>query len=105
LEIKTNTNFQIKVRSLQSHLLSNIGNYSIPVGAVHLTLQPVGQSSQTIFPIALSTASQTLAKGNVSQNTTYNYDIKYFTLPQDEQLINAKPTEYSTTLQYEITPQ
>lgn len=105
LQINTNTNFQIKVRSLQSHLQSNTGNYSIPVGAVHLTLQPLGQSNQTVFPITLSTANQTLAKGNASQSTIYNYDIKYFTLPQDEQLINAKPTEYSTTLQYEITPQ
>lgn len=105
LQISTNTNFQIKVKSLQSHLLSNVGNYSIPVSAVHLSLQPLGQSNQTIFPITLSTTSQTLAKGNVSQTTIYNYDIKYFTLPQDEQLINAKPTEYSTTLQYEITPQ
>ena len=105
LQINTNTNFQIKVRSLQSHLQSNTGNYSIPVGAIHLTLQPLGQSNQTIFPITLSTANQTLAKGNASQSSIYNYDIKYFTLPQDEQLINAKPTEYSTTLQYEITPQ
>lgn len=105
LQIKTNTNFQIKVRSLQSHLQSNVGNYSIPVSAVRVTLQPLGQSSPTIFPVTLSTTSQTLAKGNVSQNVTYNYDVKYFTLPLDEQFINAKPTEYSTTLQYEITPQ
>lgn len=105
LQVTTNTNFQIKVRSLQSHFQSNTGNYTIPVGAMHVTLQPLGQSNQVISPVALSTISQTLVKGNTTQGTTYNYDIKYFTLPQDEQFINAKPTEYSTSLQYEITPQ
>lgn len=105
LQITTNTNFQIKVRSLQSHFQSITGNYTIPVGAMHVALQPLGQSNQVISPIALSTISQTLVKGNTTQGTTYNYDIKYFTLPQDEQFINAKSTEYSTSLQYEITPQ
>lgn len=105
LQVTTNTNFQIKVRSLQSHFQSITGNYSIPVGAMHVTLQPLGQSNQVISPVALSTISQTLVKGNTSQGTTYNYDIKYFTLPQDMQFINAKSTEYSTSLQYEITPQ
>ncbi|MCD1117763.1 hypothetical protein [Chryseobacterium turcicum] len=105
LQVTTNTNFQIKVRSLQSHFQSITGNYSIPVDAMHVTLQPLGQNNQVISPVALSTISQTLVKGNTSQGTTYNYDIKYFTLPQDMQFINAKSTEYSTSLQYEITPQ
>lgn len=104
LQVSTNTNFQIKVRSLQNDLVSISGN-TIPVGAIHLTLQPTSPGSQTIFPITLSIANQILAQGNTPQTTAYSYDIKYFTLPQDQQLINAKPEEYSTTLQYEITPQ
>lgn len=104
LQVNTNTNFQIKVRSLQSELLSASGS-TIPVEAIHLTLQPISQGTQTIFPVTLSVINQTLAKGNTMQATSYIYDIKYFTLPQDQQLINAKPEEYSTTLQYEITPQ
>ena len=35
----------------------------------------------------------------------YRFDIKYFTLPQDIRLIDAKSDNYTTTLQYEITPQ
>ena len=104
LKVNSNTNFQIKVRSLNSHLQSNSGN-SIPVGSVHIRLQPLTPDNQEISPIRLSVNSQTLAKGNVSQTTNYTYDIKYYTLPEDEQLINAKPEDYSTTLQYEITPQ
>lgn len=104
LQVSTNTNFQIKVRSLQSDLLSASGN-TIPVEAIHLTLQPLSQGDQAIFPVTLSVTNQILAKGNTSQSKSYTYDIKYFTLPQDQQLINAKPEEYSTTLQYEITPQ
>lgn len=104
INVSSNTNFQIKVRSLQSHLQSNAGN-SIPVSTVHISLLPLNSANQTVFPITLSVNSQIIAKGNTSQTTSYTYDIKYFTLPQDEQLINAKPENYSTTLQYEITPQ
>jgi len=104
LKVSSNTNFQIKVRSLQSHLQSNTGN-TIPVGVVNVTLQPLNPQNQTVFPVALSTNSQILLKGNTTQTTLYSYDIKYFTSPLDQQLINAKSEDYSTTLQYEITPQ
>ncbi|MCX8534084.1 hypothetical protein [Chryseobacterium luquanense] len=104
LKVNTNTNFQIKVRSLQNHLSSPLG-YAIPISAIHLRLQPLSQGTQTIYPLTLSSTSQILAKGNASQNTTFNYDLVYYSLAQDQQLINAKPGEYSTTLQYEITPQ
>lgn len=100
----SNTNFQIKVRSLQNDLQSTAGN-SIPVDVIHLTLASTSTGSQRIFPIVLSAANQTLVQTNTDATMSYRYDIKYFTLPQDARLINAKSDDYTTTLQYEITPQ
>ena len=105
LSVTTNSNFQIKVRSLQSNLQSAAGN-SIPVEVINLTLgTTTSNANQRIFPIVLSAANQTLVQGNSTNNTPYRFDIKYFTLPQDIRLINAKSDNYTTTLQYEITPQ
>ncbi|MCU7613146.1 hypothetical protein N0B16_01750 [Chryseobacterium sp. GMJ5] len=103
LTVNCTSNFQIKVRSLQSDLRSASGK-SIPVEVIHLTLLPLTNANQTVFPIILSLANQTLAQANISQYS-YSYDIKYFTAPQDVRLINAQPEDYSTTLQYEIMPQ
>lgn len=100
----SNTNFQIKVRSLQNDLQSAAGN-SIPVDVIHLTLATTSTANQRISPIVLSVANQTLVQTNTDTTTSYRYDIKYFTLPQDNRLINAKSDDYTTTLQYEITPQ
>jgi len=105
LSVTSTSNFQIKVRSLQNNLQSVAGN-TIPVDVIHLTLFTAASSAnQRIFPIVLSAANQTLAQGNSTNNAPYRYDIKYFTLPQDARLINAKSDNYTTTLQYEITPQ
>lgn len=104
LLVTSNTNFQIKVRSIQSNLQSVNGN-TIPIDVINLTLQSSSTANQKITPIALSLASQTIAQANNTTTSSYKYDIKYFTLPQDERLIKAKSDDYSTTLQYEITPQ
>lgn len=104
LKVNTNTNFQVKVRSVQSNMTSTLG-YTLPVSAIRVRLQPLSQGNQTIYPVTLSTTSQILAEGNATQTTAYNYDLIYYSLAQDPDLINAKPGEYSTTLQYEITPQ
>lgn len=105
LSVTANSNFQIKVRSLQSNLQSAAGN-SIPVEVINLTLRTTtSNANQRIFPIVLSAANQTLVQGNSTNNTPYRFDIKYFTLPQDICLIDAKSDNYTTTLQYEITPQ
>lgn len=104
LLVTSSSNFQIKVRSLQNDLQSAAGN-SIPVDVIHLTLVASSTTNQRIFPIVLSSANQTLAQANSANNMSYRYDIKYFTLPQDVRLINAKSDDYTTTLQFEITPQ
>nr|WP_314498759.1 hypothetical protein [uncultured Chryseobacterium sp.] len=105
LSVKTNTNYQITVRSVQNNF-SSAGGKMIPVNSVQLTLVPVMQNSATFLTtVALQMNSQTVAKGPSTQNSFVDYSIKYSTRPNDENLINAKSDEYSATLQYEITPQ
>lgn len=106
LLVNSNSNFQIKVRSLQNEMRSPSGN-TIPVDVVHLTLMATTTTNpnQQIFPIVLSSSSQIIAQANSNTKIDYRYDIRYFTKPQDVRLINAKSDSYATTLQYEITPQ
>lgn len=104
ISVKSNTNYQITVRAVQGNFTSQQGN-SIPVNTVQLVLLPLLQNQSLIYPVSLNMSSQLIAKGTSSQGNYYNYDVKYFTKPNDEYFINAKPEEYSATLQYEITPQ
>ncbi|WP_300350937.1 hypothetical protein [Chryseobacterium sp.] len=105
LTVKANTNFQITVRAIQNNFTSASGR-TIPVGNVQMNILPTTQNTGSSFnTVFLNTASQTIAKGSSTQGANLDYTIKYFTKPNDEYFINAKPDEYSATLQYEITPQ
>lgn len=104
LTVKTNTNFQIKVKSIQSSFTSIAGN-NLPLNAVQMTLISSSADPTNTFPIYLSATNQLIGNGSATKNTNFKYDIKYYTSPNNQSLINAKPEEYSTTLQFEITPQ
>ncbi|AYM99060.1 hypothetical protein [Chryseobacterium sp. 3008163] len=105
LTVKANTNFQITVKAIQNNFTSASGK-TIPVSNVQMNLLPTTQNAGSSFnTVFLNTASQIIAKGSSTQGANLDYTIKYFTKPNDEYFINAKPDEYSATLQYEITPQ
>lgn len=104
LIVNSNTSYQIKLKSVQSQFSSVAGN-TIPLEAVKLTLNPVSQNSGSVHSVSLSTSSQLIATGNTTQGSNVYYDIIYSTASNDERFINAKTEEYSTTIQYEITPQ
>ncbi|RKT02041.1 hypothetical protein [Chryseobacterium defluvii] len=104
LIVSSNTKYQIKLKSLQSQFISAAGN-TIPLDAVKLTLNPASQNTGSTYPVSLSSSPQLIATGYNTHGSKVYYDIKYFTGPSDERLINAKSEEYSTTIQYEITPQ
>jgi hypothetical protein len=103
LIVKSNTNYQIKLKSLQSQFTSSYGN-TIPIDAVKMSLSSAVPNT-SVFPISLSAVSQLVARGNATQGNTVYYDVKYSTIHNDEIFINAKSDDYSATLQYEITPQ
>jgi hypothetical protein len=105
LTVKANTNFQITVKAIQNNFTSASGK-TIPVSNVQMNLLPTTQNAGSSFnTVFLNTVSQIIAKGSSTQGANLDYTIKYFTKPNDEYFINAKPDEYSATLQYEITPQ
>ena len=104
LIISSNTNYQIKLKSLQSQFVSLAGN-TIPLDAVKLKLNPVSQTTGTVYSVSLSSSPQLIATGNSTQGTNVYYDINYFTNPNDTRFIDAKSEEYTTTIQYVITPQ
>ena len=105
LTVKANVNFQITVKAIQNNFTSASGK-TIPVSNVQMNLLPTTQNTGSSFnTVFLNTASQIIAKGSSTQGANLDYTIKYFTKPNDEYFINAKPDEYSATLQYEITPQ
>lgn len=104
LIVSSNTNYQIKMKSLQGQFTSAAGN-TIPLNAVKLTLNPTSQNTGNVYPVSLSASPQLIATGSSTQGSSVYYDIKYFTGSNDERLIDAKSEDYSTTIQYEITPQ
>lgn len=104
LSVSANTDYQMNVRSLQESFISSSG-HTLPLGTVNLSLLPsYGQQGQT-YPVTLSSSTQKIASGPSTNNTQLYYDIIYSTKPDDVILIEVPPQEYSTLLQYEITPQ
>lgn len=104
LIVKSNTKYQIKLKSLQTQFSSSVGNF-LPLDAVQLNLIPISGNMGTVYTVLLSTAPQIIAAGSSTQNTDVYYDMKYSTKPNDQRFINAKAEDYTTTLQFEITPQ
>ncbi len=104
LMVSSNTNYQIKVVSLHPYFSSAIGN-TLPLSTIKLNVVPVTPNSANIFPVNLSNVSQKIASGGTTQGTQVNFNIVYATQADDINLINAKPDQYTTTLQYEILPQ
>ncbi len=104
LAVRSNTNYQIKIKSLQSKFTSPAGN-SLPLEAVKFGLSPVSGNNAVIYPIVLASWPQLVAKGASTQSSSVYYDINYSTDPNDQRFMNAKTEDYSTTLQFEITPQ
>lgn len=104
LTVSANTDYRIKVKSLSGSFTSNTGN-SLPLSTIQLLLAPSSGNPGAVFPIWLSAGSQTIASGSATQGTPVYYDIKYSSKPNDVNLVTAKMEQYTTTLQYEITPQ
>ena len=55
--------------------------------------------------IALSENAQTVFSATNSTNNPRLFNIRYFTQPNDERMMNAEPANYETTLMYTLVPQ
>lgn len=104
LMVSANTNYQLKVTALQPNFTSAGGN-TLPLNTVNLSLIPVSTNQASVFPVALSANAQKIASGPSTQSAQVYFDMVYATKVNDANLINAKPEQYTATLQYEIVPQ
>lgn len=103
LVIRSNTGYQIRVRSVSPAFTSASGN-ALPLSTVIVQLKSASESITGAAAAPLSTIFQKIATALSSSIAVY-YDIIYSTKPNDLSLIEAKMEDYTTTLQYEIMPQ
>lgn len=104
LMVSANTDYQLKVTALQPNFTSQSGS-TLPLNTVNLSLTPVSTNQASVFSVALSSNAQKIASGSSTQSAQVYFDVVYATKLNDTNLINAKPEQYTTTLQYEIVPQ
>ena len=101
LSVTSTTDYSIEVRSLKNNF--EAGNNTVPVNAVSLELKDSRKNGGGT--IELSENTQTVFNSIATGKQARLFDIRYFTTPNDERLINATPASYQTTLMYTLVPQ
>lgn len=106
LKLSSNVDYQVTVRSSSPNFSSPSGSL-LPLSAVNL--QPVVTQSSSTFissvrSVELSASPQVVVDGKSTSESVIYLDLKYYTKPNNKQLIDAKSDEYKTILIYEITP-
>jgi hypothetical protein len=102
LAITSNTPYAIQVKSLTNNF--EAGNSTLPVNTVSLGIQDASNSS-TGGAIVLSENAKTVFNATNINTQPRLFDIRYFTQPNDERMLHAKPDSYQTTLMYTLIPQ
>lgn len=100
LSVTSTTDYSIEVRSLKNNF--EAGNNTVPVNAVSLELKDSRNNGGGT--IVLSENTQTVFNTTATGKQARLFDIRYFTTPNDERLINATPASYQTTLMYTLVP-
>src|SRR5690606_30116198 len=95
LSVNSSTNYAIQVRTLTPNFQAT--NTSVPVSTVRLNLKQVGSIREQT--VTLSPVLQTVI-GNLppSGSQAHQFNIRYFTQPNDARLLNAKPDTYTATI-------
>ena len=101
LSVISTTDYSIEVRSIKNNF--EAGNSTLPVNAVSLELKDSKNNGGGT--IVLSENTQTVFNTTATGKQARLFDIRYFTTPNDERLINATPASYQTTLMYTLVPQ
>ena len=104
LSIISDTPYQVQVRSLTSNFEAD--NNTLPISTVSLEIKDT-QNSGIGGSITLSESLQTVfsASNPINGKEVRHFDLRYFTKPNDERMIKAKPDSYKTTLMYTLVPQ
>lgn len=104
LNVTTNTDYQLNLRSLGSHFNSINSVATLPLDVIRVELIPAQSGTSTVIPILLSGTSQKISEGTSTNNAQRSFHIKYSTAPGDNRLINAKMEQYTTILEFQIIP-
>lgn len=103
LVINANTSYQVRVKSVQTDFVA-AGGATLPLNTVMVQLRTTSAAA-VLSPIWLSQAFQKIASATDGGSSPAYYDIIYATKPNDPSITEAGMLTYTTTLQYEITPQ
>ncbi|MDD2475681.1 MAG: hypothetical protein PHI32_07200 [Dysgonamonadaceae bacterium] len=102
LSVTSNTGYAVQVRSLKTNF--EAGTHILPVSAVSLEIKDPNNSAVG-GTISLSGNDQTVFNATNSGTQPRLFNLRYFTQPNDERMLNAKPASYETTLVYTLAPQ
>lgn len=101
LQVSSSAPYEIVVRANTEELFS-AQNERLPLDIIQITASahPGIQSRK----IQLKDQDQNIITGTQPAEPQKNFDIRYFTAPNDQRLLDAKPTNYSTILIYTLQP-
>lgn len=102
LSITANTPYAVQVKAASSNFTAV--NNTLPISTVSLSLKDPSNSAVG-GTIALLENVQTVFNAINTGTQARLFDIRYFTQPNDERMLNSKPGNYQTTLTYTLIPQ
>lgn len=105
LSVSSNTNYEVRVRSLNPQFNNISTSATLPLDIITLeTIPSSSNHNSTPTSINLSAAQQKILEGASTQNQLKNYNIKYATKGGDSRLINTAIGQYRSILEYQIIP-
>ena len=102
LSVTSTTSYAVQVRSLKNNFEADAN--TLPVSTVSLEIKDPNNSGVGGTK-PLSENDQTIFRATNPNKKARLYNIRYFTQPNDERMIYAKPASYETTLVYTLVPQ
>lgn len=101
LQVTSSAPYEINVRANTEDFFST-ENDRLPLDIIQITpsTQP-GTQNKTIH---LKDHDQNIITGTQPAESQINFDIQYQTMPNDQRIIDATPTQYSTILIYTLQP-
>ena len=102
LSVTSTTSYAVQVRSLKNNFEADAN--TLPVSTVSLEIKDPNNSGVGGTK-PLSENDQTVFRATNPDKKARLYNIRYFTQPNDERMIYAKPASYETTLVYTLVPQ
>lgn len=102
LSVVSETPYQVHVKTISANFETQ--GYTLPVSAVNLEIAD-SNSSMVLGKKPLSEIAEPIFSATNMDKKPRLFDIRYFTIGNDENIIKAKPASYQTTLMYTLVPQ